>query len=375
MAAGRAGSAGAPRFAWFPGALISEHGPRRPARVTLRVLVSRTDRIGDVALTLPLCGLLKARLGARVVFLGRPYTRDVIAASDAVDEVLAWDEGMSPAETRALVAGARADVVLHVRPKLPIARAAWAAHVPLRIGTSRRVFHWWPLCNRWERVARKGSTLHEAQLNVQLARSLLGDDALALAPTALAPLAGLRPRVPLPPALRPLVDGDRFTLVIHPRSSGSAAEWPLDHWAALVAALPPSRFRVLVTGSEAEGRALRAWLDTLPAHAHDLTGLTDVATFLALAAAADGFVAASTGPLHLAALLGTRTLGLFSPRRPIHPGRWAPLGPRAEVLTADLSGRALAERPLSQDVAAIPPAAVLARVESWAAEASPVVGV
>ena len=48
------------------------------------ILVSRIDRIGDVVLTLPLCGLLKERLGARVVFLARRYTRDVVAASDAV---------------------------------------------------------------------------------------------------------------------------------------------------------------------------------------------------------------------------------------------------------------------------------------------------
>jgi hypothetical protein len=36
-------------------------------------LVSRTDAIGDVVLTLPLCGWIKeACPGARVIFLGRP---------------------------------------------------------------------------------------------------------------------------------------------------------------------------------------------------------------------------------------------------------------------------------------------------------------
>jgi ADP-heptose:LPS heptosyltransferase len=34
----------------------------------------------------------------------------------------------------------------------------------------------------------------------------------------------------------------------------------------------------------------------------------------------------------MSAALGQRTLGLFPPTRPMHPGRWAPLGRRAEVL-------------------------------------------
>jgi heptosyltransferase III len=339
-------------------------GPLPP----LRVLVSRTDRIGDVVLTLPLCGLLKARLGAHVAFLGRDYTRDVVAASDAVDEWVAWDDALAPRAARDLLASTRADVVLHVRPNATVARAARGAGIPLRVGTSRRLFHWL-YCNRLESLGRRGSPLHEAQLNVALARSLLDAADVALSPAALAPYGALRARVPLSDALRPLVGDGRFSLVVHPRSGGSATEWPLDHWSALVRALPASRFRVLVTGTATEGRALAPWLAAQPAHVHDVTGRTDVAELLALLAAADGFVAASTGPLHLAAALGTRTLGLFSPRRPIHPGRWAPIGPRAEVLVADLSADDLRERPARDDAAAIPTDAVIERVLGWADEA------
>jgi ADP-heptose:LPS heptosyltransferase len=43
-------------------------------------------------------------------------------------------------------------------------------------------------------------------------------------------------------------------------------------------------------------------------------------------------VACSTGPLHIAAFIGIRAVGLFSPRKPIHPGRWQPLGKNVSVL-------------------------------------------
>jgi ADP-heptose:LPS heptosyltransferase len=37
-------------------------------------------------------------------------------------------------------------------------------------------------------------------------------------------------------------------------------------------------------------------------------------------------VACSTGPLHIAGISGIKTIGIFSPRKPIHPGRWKPIG-------------------------------------------------
>jgi ADP-heptose:LPS heptosyltransferase len=343
----------------------------RPLPARPRILVSRTDRIGDVVLTLPVCGLLREQLGATVVFLGRAYTRPVLDAAPVVDEVLDWDAATTPAAQRALVAGARADAVLHAFPRAAVARAAWRAGVPLRIGTSRRWYHW-PTCNRLEPLVRRDSPWHEAQLNVRLARSLLPRVDLAL--PELVPYGRLTPRTAPPADVAPLLAADRFVLVVHPRSAGSAREWPLDAWGTLIAALPAERFRVLVTGSAAEGEGMAGWLRALPAHAHDLTGRLTLAELVAVLAAAGGVIAASTGPVHLAAAAGTRALGLFSPVRPVHPGRWAPLGPRAEVLVAPSACTACADPAAAARgdrctcMTAITPATVRSRVEAWAAE-------
>jgi heptosyltransferase-3 len=89
--------------------------------------------------------------------------------------------------------------------------------------------------------------------------------------------------------------------------------------------------------------------------------------FIAFIAAADGLVAGSTGPLHLAGALGRHALGLYPPIKPMHPGRWGPLGPHAEYLVFD--------RPDCQDcraqpadctcIKAIEAAAVAAQVAKW----------
>lgn len=365
------------------------HGRRRPPkspshRVTIfttppqgaapfRILVSRTDRIGDAVLALPLCGLLKARLGAHITFLGRAYTRAVLEASDAVDSIVEWDNTLPPAAQLARIAETRADVLLHVFPRPAIARLGWAAQIPWRVGTSHRLYHWL-YCNRLEPLGRRRSSLHEAQLNVRLARSLLDAQTLALTPDALAPYGRLYPRVQVPAAIADLLQRDRFTLVLHPKSFDSAREWPLTHYRALVDALPADRFRVLITGTRNEGEAMHEWLSALPPHAHDVTGRTTLAELIALLAAVDGVVAASTGPLHIAAAAGTPALGLYPRKPPMNAGRWAPLGRSASTLLPPTPcahcGAGTGTRPLDACacVEAVSLDAVCSQVEAWAAE-------
>jgi ADP-heptose:LPS heptosyltransferase len=323
----------------------------------VRIIVSRTDRIGDVVLTLPLCALLRSQLGAQVVALGRSYTRPLLEASPHVDEVLDWDAVSERDATvqRDFLRATGADAIVHVFPRPDIARAALAAGIPLRIGTSHRWFHW-VTCNALEHFSRKRSDLHEAQLNVRLARRLLGPSVPSLA--VLTSLTTIAPRVSLPAAVSARLREDRFRLVLHPGSSGSALEWPLERWATLAESLDPARVQLLITGSAAEGVALREWMSALPAGVVDLTGRLDLAELIALLARVDGLIAASTGPLHLAAAAGVHALGLFAATPPIHPGRWAPLGPRAEVLVAP-----------DADVSAITAAKVVERVHAWSGRA------
>lgn len=67
----------------------------------------------------------------------------------------------------------------------------------------------------------------------------------------------------------------------------------------------------------------------------DLTGKLSLTEFISFINLCDVLVAASTGPLHIAAALGKKAIGLYSPRRPIHLGRWAPVGKDAHALVFD----------------------------------------
>jgi ADP-heptose:LPS heptosyltransferase len=69
----------------------------------------------------------------------------------------------------------------------------------------------------------------------------------------------------------------------------------------------------------------------------DLTGRFSLDEFIAFLSGIDAIVAASTGPLHIAAALGTQAIGIYPPIRPMHPGRWAPIGDRTEVLVKSVT--------------------------------------
>ncbi|HXO73668.1 MAG TPA: glycosyltransferase family 9 protein, partial [Puia sp.] len=127
----------------------------------------------------------------------------------------------------------------------------------------------------------------------------------------------------------------KFNLILHPKSRGHGREWGLDHYIQLIDLLPKDQFKIFITGTSAEGRLLEPLLQACPT-VTDITGRLTLAEFITFISRADGLLASGTGPLHLAAALGIHAIGIFPPLRPIHPGRWAPIGPRASALVKDI---------------------------------------
>ena len=61
----------------------------------------------------------------------------------------------------------------------------------------------------------------------------------------------------------------------------------------------------------------------------DISDTMDLPQFISFINQCDGLVAAGTGPVHIAAALGKVAIGLFPPIKPVHPGRWQPIGKQA----------------------------------------------
>jgi heptosyltransferase-3 len=293
-------------------------------------IISRVDAIGDVVLSLPVAGVLKELFpNSRILFLGNNYTQEIIGACKHVDAFLNWDELKKTddaSRVRALQATG-ADAIIHVLPNKEIAGLAKKAGIQLRIGTTNRAYHWYT-CNKLVRLSRKNSPYHEAQLNLRLLGVLGAKPLYSL--QEIPGYYGLTQLSSLPPDIESLKEPGKFNLILHPKSRGHGREWGLDNFIRLAGSLPAERFKIFVTGTPAEKEALEPLFSQCPG-VIDMVGKLTLPQFIAFIARADGLLASGTGPLHVAAALGIHALGLFPPLRPIHPERWAPLGPRAMV--------------------------------------------
>jgi len=259
----------------------------------------------------------------------------LVRASEHVDGFLSWEtlRSRTRAERVRLLADTGADAIVHVSPRPAIASLARSAGIPVRVGTWRRPFHLWT-CNVWVNLKRSGSPLHEAQLNLKLLTPFGAEPVVSTA-EVIANYGMTRPPR-LAESLRSVLSGVRRNVIVHPLSRGSAREWGLENYVELIRLLQSTgRFQVLVTGSAEERARIERALPPQEDGVHLLAGRLTLSELIGLIAAADGLVANSTGPLHVAAALGKTAIGLFAPARPMHPGRWAPLGPGARTIVFD----------------------------------------
>jgi ADP-heptose:LPS heptosyltransferase len=301
-----------------------------------KIVISRTDSIGDVMLTLPMCVWLKNKYPeAQLVFLGSGYTKAIVNCFSVVDEFVDWKEieAMPTAQRADVFKDWNADAIIHVFPNKEIASLAKKAKIPMRVGTSHRSFHLLA-CNHRLNFTRKNSAFHEAQLNFELLKPFGIKELPSLDELTIMLNAFHIPSNELPSEIKNILSESSKSIILHPKSQGSAVEWPIEKYMALATILADQGFTVFFTGTDSEGRQFR---QAIPVNKNiiDTTGQLSLPELIVLISKVKNLVACSTGPLHIAGFVGIRAIGLFSPRKPIHPGRWSPLGTNVRTLVFD----------------------------------------
>ena len=290
------------------------------------IILSRTDNLGDVILTLPFAGYLKSvDPDLKIYFIGKGYTQPIIEKSVFVDQFLDKELIL---KTPSLLAEVKAKNIVFIYPDRKLIPLAKEIGIQNRIATRHRWFNWL-YCNYLVEFSRIRSSLHESQLNFKLLKPFKLPDEIDL--NEIKKYFGL---VATHRDFNGLLSSEKFNLIIHPKSKNSAREWNLDNYQQLIKSLPQIEFKIFITGLKEEGAIVRKELPELFDHAHvtDLTGKFSLDELMSFINQADGLLACSTGVLHLASALGKRALGLYSPMKPIHPGRWMPLGKHSDYL-------------------------------------------
>ncbi len=285
----------------------------------MRFLLSRTDALGDLVISLPLPARILSRdPGAEIHWLVKPYAAPLLENLPGVAGVHL--RGSDP-ELRALLRDGAFDAVLNLFHRDPaVTLAARDAGVPIRVARARGLAQIRAATHLlWK--GRIGSGRHEAD-NVLDFLEPWGWSGGWPAP----------PRLEVTAAERAVGEADlagvpRPRLAVATRSSGSSA-YPSAAWWAR--ALP-------VVAAAGWHPVLVAPPEDSPLPATSLRGL------LGRLAACDAFLGPSTGPTQIAAALGLPVLALLGRTPNRGPSRWTPLGARVQVLQypgpeADLAG-------------------------------------
>ncbi|MBP1654891.1 MAG: glycosyl transferase family protein [Bacteroidetes bacterium] len=303
-----------------------------------RILVVRTDRVGDVVLATPLIRALRRTFpDAHIAALVRPYTRDVLLHNPHLNEILVDDPDGAHAgrsgfwDQVGMLRSRKFDTALLL---LPTERMAWmllVAGIRTRIGVGTKLYE---VLTFMRTVSRHKyiPLRHEADYCLDLGRAIgvrTSDLAVELFLTE-------GERRAADARLRAAGNAETGTMLIgmHPGSGKSAPNWRIERYVELAGALleryPAAR--IVVTGSEAERDFSRRFRATGSERVIDFVGALTLRDLMGVISRYSLLVSASTGPMHLAAGLGVPTLSLFCPLTACSPRLWGPQGNRAEVV-------------------------------------------
>ena len=305
------------------------------------VLIVRTDRIGDVVLTLPMVPALHAKYpGCKISMLLRSYTQELVDGFAGLESILKYDDGKVPKRFTALLSELRKnrfDLVFVVHPTFRIALLMLLAGIPIRVGTGYRWYSF--LFNRRVFEHRKTAEKHEAEYNISLLQAI-GCEDLGV-PSITLSLSQAAMEVATHEVFRlGVVAGEKF-VILHPGSGGSARDWSAQNFGDLARTLKKDGCTVVVTGSSLDQPLVEEVVKRSEGSAVASAGRLSLKELAAFIRSARLFVSNSTGPLHIAAAVGTPVIAFYPPIMECSSRRWGPLTEKKIVFTAD---NALCER-------------------------------
>jgi lipopolysaccharide heptosyltransferase II len=307
--------------------------PQRPSAEVRRVLAVRLDNLGDVLMTTPALAALRESLpDASLTLLAAPSGAALAPHLPMVDETIAyrapWIQHPGPeapigTEGRTLVerlaqGGFDVAVVFTTctQSALPAALVCALAGIARRAAYSRE--NPYRLLTTWlpETDTLRPGMRHEVERHLHLAAAIgcqTGDERLrfCLRPADLGRLAAACDGSGFQPG-RPYV-------VVHPGASAPSRRWPAERFGAAAAQIARASGRAIVfTGDPEEAPLVEAARRALRGPSWSFAGRLDLGALGALIAGADLILANNSGPVHLAAALGTPVVDCYALTNPQH---------------------------------------------------------
>lgn len=295
-----------------------------------RILIIRTDRVGDVVMITPMIRELRKTFpDSFLAALTNPNTADILLNNPHLDLILTDD--LKKDSFWKVVKDIKKNKFTDGLLVLPTERAAYQmflAGIKNRIGVGKKLYE---VITFMKSVSRNKyiPLRHESDYCMDLARSL-GVKADDLTPEIF--ITG-KEKIFGKEILNSLgVNENDLKIIVHTGSGKSSGNWSEDKFLKLIREIliKKEQVKIILTAREMSNTFKENILSLNESrivfadnHIHRLRDL------ICIIANTDLLIAASTGPLHLASALDIRTIGLFCHRRMNCAALWGAKGRKA----------------------------------------------
>jgi heptosyltransferase III len=289
------------------------------------ILIVRTDRIGDLVLTLPLAGLIKRQYpNSKVTFLVREYTKSIVNNHPFVDEVIVLKEVDGNAllfDNINIIKQKKFDNSIVVYPRFKISLIIFLSRVKNRIGTGYRWYSFF--FNQKVYEHRKNAERHELEYNVNLLWKLgIKNDVTENNVDYNLKFSERSLHIVNKTLLDKKLSLQKPIIIIHPGTGGSSVDLPTLKFAELVIKLDNENYQIILTGSKKDIELCNNIKSS--DEVKNLAGAFNLDELTALISKSVMFISNSTGPIHIAAALGKFTVGFYPKIVSCSKERWGP---------------------------------------------------
>jgi heptosyltransferase-1 len=287
-----------------------------------RALIVRLGSLGDVVHAIPVAASLRSAYpSAQIDWVTDPIYLPLIGLVEGVDRAIgldarAWLPGARGNVVSVLAALRRSayDVVLDLQGLLKSAMLARAVGARRTVGFSRTHLREPAARLFYSESVSAGGAVHVIQQNLAVSAALGAIDRSVRFPV----------RVPESAAVADVARelGGGFAL-LNPAGAWPNKRWPPSRFGAVAQALERSHGLPSIVMWGPGEQALAEAVAVASGGAARVSPPMSIPDLLALAHASRVMVSGDTGPLHLAAAVGTPVVALFGPTRPERNGPWA----------------------------------------------------
>jgi len=300
-----------------------------------RILIVRTDRIGDVLLSTPVIKTLRYHYpDAYIAMMVSPYSKDAVEGNPYLDKVIIYDkDGKHKSWWRSLkfarnLKKKRFDLAIILHPTNRVHLVTFFAGIPKRIGYDLKLG--FLLTDRIRHTKQYGEK-HELDYNLDLVRYL-----------------GIEPEdknlfMPIRPESERWVEElfrqegikekDKL-LAIHPGASCPSKVWPNDRFAQVADRLIEKySFKVLIVSGPKDLSLAQSVIRNMQHSAINLAGKTSVSQLASILKRSRLFISNDSGPVHVASAVGAPVVSIFGRNQAgLSPKRWGPVGKNDLIL-------------------------------------------